>query len=124
MDMRLSSIVHMLPFVTTARKEVPSRKLCVASALISRALLCCLMWVPCFLVSLRRYLNSAAAKALFRAGRIEDAEAMAAKFTKHGDQLNGLTEMQCMWYEIECGNAYIRQREYGKVQHFSSALWI
>ncbi|CAL8463644.1 g3178 [Coccomyxa elongata] len=61
-----------------------------------------------------RYLNSSAAKALFRAGRIEDAEAMAAKFTKHGDQLNGLTEMQCMWYEIECGNAYMRRREYGK----------
>ena len=69
-------------------------------------------------VCLRRYLNSSAAKALFRQGRIEDAEAMAAKFTKHGDQLNGLTEMQCMWYEIECGNAYIRRREYGKVQHF------
>ena len=63
-----------------------------------------------------RYLNSSAAKALFRAGRIEEAETMAAKFTKHGDQLNGLTEMQCMWYEIECGNAYIRRREYGKVQ--------
>lgn len=69
-------------------------------------------------VCLRRYLNSSAAKALFRQGRIEDAEAMAAKFTKHGDQLNGLTEMQCMWYEIDCGNAYIRRREYGKVQHF------
>lgn len=40
---------------------------------------------------------------------------MAAKFTKHGEQLNGLTEMQCMWYEIECGHAYLRRREYGKV---------
>ena len=36
----------------------------------------------------RRYLNSAAAKALFRAGRIEDAEAMAALFTRHGEQVS------------------------------------
>jgi len=67
-----------------------------------------------------RYVNSSAAKALFRAGRIEEAEAMAAKFTKHGEQLNGLTEMQCMWYEIECGHAYLRRREYGKVCAASS----
>ncbi len=63
-----------------------------------------------------RYLNSVAAKALFRAGRIEDAEAMAAKFTKHGEQVNSLTEMQAMWYEIECGHAHLRRRAYGKVR--------
>ena len=62
-----------------------------------------------------RYLNSVAAKALFRAGRIEEAEAMAAKFTKHGEQVNSLTEMQAMWYEIECGHAHLRRRAYGKV---------
>ncbi|CAK0738600.1 hypothetical protein CVIRNUC_001066 [Coccomyxa viridis] len=61
-----------------------------------------------------RYLNSVAAKALFRAGRIEEAEAMAAKFTKHGDQVNSLTEMQAMWYEIECGHAHLCRRAYGK----------
>ena len=63
-----------------------------------------------------RYLNSVAAKALFRAGRIEEAEAMAAKFTKHGDQVNSLTEMQAMWYEIECGHAHLCRRAYGKVR--------
>ena len=40
---------------------------------------------------------------------------MAAKFTKHGDQVNSLTEMQAMWYEIECGHAHLRRRAYGKV---------
>lgn len=65
---------------------------------------------------MRRYLNSVAAKALFRAGKIEEAEAMAAKFTKHGEQVNSLTEMQAMWYEIECGNAHLRRRAYGKVR--------
>lgn len=64
---------------------------------------------------IRRYLNSVAVKALFRAGRIEEAEAMAAKFTKHGEQVNSLTEMQAMWYEIECGNAHLCRRAYGKV---------
>ena len=63
-----------------------------------------------------RYLNSVAAKALFRAGKIEEAEAVAAKFTKHGDQVNSLTEMQAMWYEIECGHAHLRTRAYGKVR--------
>ena len=41
---------------------------------------------------------------------------MAAKFTKHGDQVNSLTEMQAMWYEIECGHAHLRRRAYGKVR--------
>ncbi len=41
---------------------------------------------------------------------------MAAKFTKHGEQVNSLTEMQAMWYEIECGHAHLRQRAYGKVR--------
>ena len=41
---------------------------------------------------------------------------MAAKFTKHGDQVNSLTEMQAMWYEIECGHAHLRKRAYGKVK--------
>ncbi len=63
-----------------------------------------------------RFLNSAAAKWKFRSGDVEGAEATAALLTKDGDQANNLFDMQCMWYEIECGNAYIRRREYGKVQ--------
>ena len=63
-----------------------------------------------------RYLNSMAAKALFRAGHVDRAEKMAALFTKDSDQPNLLYEMQCMWYEIECGSAYARRRDYGRVR--------
>eukprot|EP00884_Botryococcus_braunii_P006971 jgi/Botrbrau1/16275/Bobra.0066s0056.1 len=54
-----------------------------------------------------------AAKALFRAGDIEAAEKMAALFTRDGDQANNLNDMQCMWYEMEAGNAHLRRRAYG-----------
>ena len=57
-----------------------------------------------------------AAKALFRAGHVDRAEKMAALFTKDSDQPNLLYEMQCMWYEIECGSAYARRRDYGRVR--------
>jgi NMDA receptor-regulated protein 1 len=40
---------------------------------------------------------------------------MAALFTKDGDQVNNLYDMQCTWYEIECGRAWLRQHQYGKV---------
>jgi N-alpha-acetyltransferase 15/16, NatA auxiliary subunit len=36
-------------------------------------------------------------------------------FTKDGDQVNNLYDMQCTWYEIECGRAWLRQNQYGKV---------
>ena len=62
-----------------------------------------------------RFLNSRAAKAMFRADQIDGAERTAALFTKEGDQANNLHEMQCMWYEIEGGEAHLRQRQYGKV---------
>jgi hypothetical protein len=64
----------------------------------------------------RRYLNSAAAKALFRAGRIEEGEALAALFTRAGDQAGSAAEMQCMWYETEAGAAHASRRQYGKVR--------
>ena len=62
-----------------------------------------------------RYLNSMAVKWLFRAGEIQRAESTAALFTKDGEQVNNLFDMQCMWYEIECGMAHLRKKEYGKV---------
>ena len=65
---------------------------------------------------LHRYLNSAAAKALFRAGDIQAAERMAARFTKDGDQPNNLTDMQAMWYEIEAGTAHARLGQHGMVR--------
>lgn len=62
-----------------------------------------------------RFLNSRAAKAMFRADQMDLAERTAALFTKEGDQANNLHEMQCMWYEIEGGEAHLRQQQYGKV---------
>lgn len=62
-----------------------------------------------------RYLNSVAAKALFRADHIDRAEKMAARFTKDSDQPNLLYEMQCMWYEIECGSAFLWRQSHGRV---------
>ncbi|GMH43697.1 hypothetical protein BSKO_11619 [Bryopsis sp. KO-2023] len=61
-----------------------------------------------------RYLNCVAVKAALRAGRIEEAEKMAALFTKDENQIYNLIEMQCMWYEIATGNAHLRNKDYGK----------
>ena len=62
-----------------------------------------------------RYLNCQAAKWQFRAGQIEQAEKTAAMFTKDGDHANNLHDMQCMWYELECGQAHLQRQNYGKV---------
>ena len=61
-----------------------------------------------------RYINCEAVKLMFRAGRAEEAETTAALFTKDGDQLNNLYDMQAMWYEIEYGRAYRRAGDLGK----------
>ena len=66
-----------------------------------------------------RYLNSIAAKYLFRADRISEASKMAARFTRDGEQANNLYDMQCTWYEIECGSAHLRRDELGQVRCLS-----
>ena len=63
-----------------------------------------------------RFVNCQASKWQFRAGQIEQAE-KTAMFTKDGDQANNLHDMQCMWYEIECGQAHLHLQNYGKVCH-------
>ncbi len=51
-----------------------------------------------------------------QAGRIRDAERTANMFTRDGDAGNNLYDMQHMWYEGHCGDAYYRQKELGKVR--------
>ena len=61
-----------------------------------------------------RYLNCLAVRALFRAGRVEEAEAVAVLFSRHGDQPSNLHDMQATWYEIASGRAYLAKGDYGR----------
>lgn len=47
---------------------------------------------------------------MIRVDRIEDAEATMALFSKDSNEDKGLNvhDMQCMWYEVECGKSYLR----------------
>lgn len=63
-----------------------------------------------------RYLNCIAVRRLFRAGDIDGAEQTATLFTRDGDQINNLFDMQCVWYEIEAGNAHLRKGHMGRVR--------
>lgn len=61
-----------------------------------------------------RYINNKATEYLLHADRVEEADATIALFTRHeGDPQQNLYEMQCMWYEIECGKSQLRQKKYG-----------
>uniref|UniRef100_M4C5L7 Uncharacterized protein n=1 Tax=Hyaloperonospora arabidopsidis (strain Emoy2) TaxID=559515 RepID=M4C5L7_HYAAE len=61
-----------------------------------------------------RYINNKATEYLLHADRVEEADATIALFTRHeGDPQQNLFDMQCMWYEIECGKSHLRQKKYG-----------
>ncbi|KAG7401368.1 N-alpha-acetyltransferase 15, NatA auxiliary subunit [Phytophthora boehmeriae] len=61
-----------------------------------------------------RYINNKATEYLLHADRVDEADATIALFTRHeGDPQQNLFDMQCMWYEIECGKSQLRQEKYG-----------
>ncbi|KAG1473785.1 hypothetical protein G6F56_000751 [Rhizopus delemar] len=62
-----------------------------------------------------RFINSKCAKYMMRAGQIETAEKTLKLFTRKDiDAVQDLTDMQCQWFMVEEGNAYLARKEYGK----------
>ena len=57
-----------------------------------------------------RYLNCKCCRYLIRAGEVEKAEKMAEQFTRENTTVQeNLKEMQVLWFQIECAQAYYRQ---------------
>jgi len=49
------------------------------------------------------------------ANRVPDAEEMCQKFTREGvSAMENLNEMQCMWFQTECANAFQRMGRFGE----------
>ncbi|CAN6845863.1 unnamed protein product [Brassica oleracea] len=61
-----------------------------------------------------RYINSECVKRMLQADQVTSAEKTAVLFTKEGDQLNSLHDMQCMWYDLASGDSYFRQGDLGR----------
>ena len=62
-----------------------------------------------------RFINSKCAKYMLRVNQVEEAEKILALFTrKDVPATQDLVDMQCQWFNIEEGYAYLRQKEYGK----------
>ncbi|XP_066937561.1 N-alpha-acetyltransferase 15, NatA auxiliary subunit isoform X2 [Macrobrachium rosenbergii] len=61
-----------------------------------------------------RYVNSKAASYLLKANLVRQAEEMCSKFTREGvSAMENLNEMQCMWFQTECAQAYYRLGQFG-----------
>ncbi|KAL0724454.1 hypothetical protein Bca4012_039053 [Brassica carinata] len=61
-----------------------------------------------------RYINSECVKRMLQADQVTLAEKTAVLFTKEGDQINNLHDMQCMWYDLASGDSYFRQGDLGR----------
>eukprot|EP00053_Salpingoeca_punica_P018371 m.179800 g.179800 ORF g.179800 m.179800 type:complete len:865 (-) comp17416_c0_seq3:198-2792(-) len=61
-----------------------------------------------------RYINNKCVKYMLRAGRIKEAEETVSLFTKEAaDPIGQLTEMQCLWFELEHARAFLAQKNKG-----------
>ncbi|KAF7727580.1 hypothetical protein EC973_007341 [Apophysomyces ossiformis] len=62
-----------------------------------------------------RFINSKCAKYMLRAGKIEEAEKILGLFTRRDvTPVQDLADMQCQWFNVEEGYAFLRNKEYGK----------
>jgi peptide alpha-N-acetyltransferase len=61
-----------------------------------------------------RYLNTKCTRYALRADEMQLAENTVSLFLRDGDTLASLVDMQCSWYENECGDTYVRKGEYAK----------
>lgn len=78
-----------------------------------------------------RYINSKCAKYMLRANLLKEAEEICAKFTREDvPAMENLNEMQCMWFQTECAQAYQRLEKWGDAlkkcheidRHFSEII--
>ena len=68
-----------------------------------------------------RYLNTKATRYMLRANQLEEANKTIALFTKDGESSSNLTDMQCMWYELEVSHCHLRTGDFGRaLKNFSS----
>ncbi|CAG8494448.1 1112_t:CDS:10, partial [Scutellospora calospora] len=63
-----------------------------------------------------RFINSKCSKYMLRNDQTEEAEQKIGLFTRGDapDPLTDLADMQCMWFVLEEGESYIRQKQWGK----------
>merc|ERR1712137_98254 len=61
-----------------------------------------------------RYLNTVTTRYLLKADRVDQADSTVELFTRDADNHNvSLTEMQCVWYEQNAADSFLRTKQYG-----------